>query len=87
MTTLVVFRVDPKLKNRASKKAAEEGTNLSAVLKMATQAFVDGEFEVGLKCNQRTQKNLSRILHDIKRGKNLSPSFRDVKSMIKSLKE
>ncbi len=87
MTTQVVFRVDPKLKNRASKKAAEEGTNLSAVLKMATQAFVDGEFEVGLKFNKKTQENLARILHGIKRGKNLSPSFRDAKSMIKSLKE
>lgn len=87
MTTQVVFRVDPKLKNRASKKAAEEGTNLSAVLKMATQAFVDGEFEVGLKFNKKTQESLTRILHDAKRGKNLSPSFGNVKSMIKSLEK
>lgn len=76
MTTQVVFRVDPKLKSRAAKKAANEGMNLSAVLKLATQAFVDGEFQVGLKFNAKTRKNLNRILQDADQGKNLTPAFK-----------
>lgn len=87
MTTQVVFRVDPKLKSKASKKAADEGTNLSAVLKMATQAFVDGEFQVGLKFNAKTRKKLDRILKDVEQGKNLSPAFKSVKEMIAHLKK
>lgn len=87
MTTQVVFRVDPKLKSKAAKRAADNGMNLSAVLKLATQAFVDGEFQVGLKFNTKTRKDLNRILKDANQGKNLSPGFKSAKEMIADLKK
>jgi antitoxin component of RelBE/YafQ-DinJ toxin-antitoxin module len=87
MTTQVVFRVDPKLKTKASKKAANEGMNLSTVLKLATQAFVDGEFQVGLKFNSKTRGEINKILKDVAKNKNLSPSFKSTKAMIAALKK
>ncbi len=76
MITQVVFKVDPKLKSKAMKKAEAEGINLSTVLKFATQAFVDGKLEVGLKFNAKTSKDLDRIFKDAEEDKNLTPAFK-----------
>ncbi len=44
----VIFKIDGNLKKRAMKKAKNDGITYSAVLKQATQAYVENEFEVGL---------------------------------------
>lgn len=82
MNTQVIFNLDKKLKERAMKKAQNQGLPFGAILKLATQAFVDGDFSVGLiskeEFNPATRKNVEKTLKDIKVGKNLSPQFTNV---------
>lgn len=89
MTTQVVFKVDPKLKHQAMKKAAAEGMNLSTVLKLATQAYVKGNLDVGLvvqpKLNAKTRRELIRISKDFEEGKNVVGPFKTVAEMKKYL--
>ena len=44
----VIFKIDKKVKEKAMKKAKADGTTYSAVLKQATQAYIENQFEVGL---------------------------------------
>ena len=44
----VIFKIDKKVKERAMKKAKADGTTYSAVLKQATQAYIENQFEEGL---------------------------------------
>jgi antitoxin component of RelBE/YafQ-DinJ toxin-antitoxin module len=86
MISQVVFKIDEKLKKKAMKRAEGEGLTFSTVLKLATQAYVDGGLEVGLKVperfNPKTRKELDKTLKDIDKGKNLSPAFGNVNDMM-----
>lgn len=90
MTRQVIFKIDEKLKERALKKARKEGIAFASVLKLATQAYVDGALEVQLvvppKLNAKTRRELQRISEDIRQGKNLSPPFDSAKDAIAFLK-
>lgn len=90
MTRQVIFKIDEKLKERAMKKARNEGVAFASVLKLATQAYVDGVLEVQVvaqpKLNAKTRRELLRISKDIRQGKNLSPSFGNAKEAIAYLK-
>ena len=48
MTTKVIFNVDKKLKEAAMKKARKQGLTYSAVLNLATRAYVKNEIEVDM---------------------------------------
>lgn len=90
MTSQVIFKVDKKLKERAMKKAQKEGIAFASVLKLATQAYVNGALEVRLVAqptlNATTRRELLRISKDIRQGKNLSPAFDTAKDAIAYLK-
>ncbi len=90
MVTQVIFKIDKKLKDKAMAKAQNEGIAFSSILKLATKAFVDGDFNVGLiinnELNPRTKKMLSREIKDIKNNKNMSPAFNNAKDAIAYLK-
>lgn len=90
MTSQVVFRIDKKLKDKAIKKAQNEGLPLTAVLKLATKAYVEGGLDVQLvtqpKLNAKTRRELQRISKDIRQGRNLSPPFDNAKDSIAYLK-
>ena len=90
MTTQVIFKIDKKLKHQALKRAHNEGLAFSYVLKLATQAYVDGILEVQLvsqpKLNAKTKRELLKISKDIKEGKNISPLFNNAKDAIAYLK-
>ena len=90
MTRQVIFKIDEKLKDRAMKKARKEGIAFASVLKLATQAYVDGALEVQLvappKLNARTRRELQGISEDIRQGKNLSPAFENATDAIAFLK-
>ena len=90
MASQVIFKINEKLKERAMKKARKEGIAFASVLKLATQAYVDGALEVQLvaqpKLNAKTRRELLSISRDIRRKKNLSPSFDDAKDAIAYLK-
>jgi antitoxin component of RelBE/YafQ-DinJ toxin-antitoxin module len=87
MTSQVIFNIDTKLKNLAVKRAKKEGIPLSAVLKTSLRAFVEGKVEFGLveKFNEKTRREIEEALDDIKKGKNLSPSFSTIAEMKKYL--
>lgn len=90
MTTQVIFKIDKKLKEKAMKKAEGQGLPFASVLKLATQAYVAGDLDVGLvaeeKFNAKTRRMLQRELRDIKLGKNISPRFTNAKDAIAYLK-
>ena len=90
MNTQVIFKIDKKLKEKAMTKAQHEGIAFASVLKLATQAFVDGDLTLGLvgsqKFNARTAREVKGALKDIYQGKNLSPGFTSAKDAIKFLK-
>jgi len=90
MTTQVIFNIDKKLKIKAMKKAQSEGLPFGAILKLATKAFVEGTFDVGLISNEEfnpsTRKSVDKALRDIKENKNLSPRFSSTKEAIAYLK-
>ncbi len=82
MNTQVIFNLDKKLKEQAMKKAQSQGVPFGVILKLATKAFVDGDFNIGLvskeELNPSTRKSIEKALKDIKEGKNLSPQFTNV---------
>ena len=90
MTTQVMFKIDKKLKDKAMKKAKNQGLPFGIVLKLATKAFVEGTFNIGLIPNEilnpATDKAIHKILKDIKEGSNLSPRFSSAKEAIAYLK-
>ena len=90
MTSQVIFKVERKLKAQAMKKARKEGIAFASVLKLATKAYVDGALEVQLvaqpSLNAKTRRELLSISRDIRRRKNLSPSFDNAKDAIAYLK-
>jgi hypothetical protein len=91
MTTQVIFKIEKNLKDKAIKKAKSEGIALASMLKMATKAFIAGEFTVGLiqseNFNSKTSKEIKESLEDIKKNKNLSPRFKSAKEAIKYLRK
>ncbi|MDO8490220.1 MAG: hypothetical protein Q7S47_02270 [bacterium] len=87
-TSPVIFQLDTKLKQRAMKKAHNEGLPFASVMKYAARAFVDGNLEVGLlpeRFNESTRKRIQSALKDAKQGKNLSPKFKSAKEAMKYL--
>ena len=46
MTTQVIFKIDKKLKERAMKRAENEGLPFASVLKLATKAYVEGDLTI-----------------------------------------
>ena len=87
MISQVVFKVDKKIKDQAMKKAQNEGIALSSVLKLATQAYIEGDLQIGLKFNAKTREELNKILKDVEQGTNLSPRFKSAKDMLTHLKK
>ncbi len=90
MNTQVIFNVDKKLKDQAMKKAQTQGLPFGVILKLATQAFVDGSLCVGLfskeEFNSKTRKRIESAVRDIKEKKNLSPRLSSVKKAVAYLK-
>lgn len=84
MTTQVVFKIDPKIKARAMKRAERAGVPFAAVLKLATKAFAEGRFSVDIapaeRFNVKTARELRAALRDVEQGKNLI-SFKNTEEM------
>jgi len=67
MNTKIIFNTDRKLKDAAMKKAQRQGLTLTAVLTMATQAFVDGEISVDI-----VARDIARGREQIRQGKTIA---------------
>ena len=90
MTSQVIFKIDTALKTKAMRKAKNSGIPFASILKLATQAYIDGSLDVELVTkyipNKKTQAQLKRASADFKKGKNVSPIFSNVKDAVAYLK-
>lgn len=90
MNSQVIFKIDKKLKDKAMAKAQSEGVAFSAVLKLATKAFINGDLQVGLieknKFNTETAKQVKKILKEVDQKKNISKGFLSGSEIAKFLK-
>lgn len=90
MTSQVNFKIDRRLKERAMKKAENEGVTYSNILKMATAAYVKGKLNVQLvaekEFNAKTRKEIEKAIKDVKAGRNLSPIFDSADEAVAYLK-
>ena len=66
MNTKIIFNTDAKLKAKAFKKARSQGLTLSAMLNMATQAYVNDTLHVDIFARDLTQSRA-----DIRAGKGI----------------
>ncbi|MBI2673917.1 MAG: hypothetical protein HYX23_01390 [Candidatus Zambryskibacteria bacterium] len=71
MTEQVIFKIDKKLKYRAMKKAKRDGLPLSVMLKRATQAYVDDEFDIGVSYSPKLIRDVRQAEKEIREGKGL----------------
>ncbi|HEY4479491.1 MAG TPA: hypothetical protein VI981_04005 [Candidatus Paceibacterota bacterium] len=89
-TSIINIKTDPKLKREAQKVARELGVPLSVPINAYLQQFIATK-EVHLytpqKLSARYEKKLKKWEDDIKRGRNLSPAFTNMKDAIKYLKK
>lgn len=85
MNSQVVFTVDSKIKAQAMRRAKREGVPFASVLKLATKAFAEGKFDIGMvneeRFNAKTARTIRAALRDIEQGKNLSPAFSTAEEM------
>ena len=49
MTTQVTFRIDEDIKKRAMAKAKKEGVSLKTIYLYLTQAWLDGQMQLGMQ--------------------------------------
>ena len=66
MNTKIIFNTDKKLKSAAMKKARSQGLTLTAVLTMATRAFVADEIGVDI-----VARDIARAKEQIRQGKGI----------------
>ncbi|TSC68848.1 MAG: hypothetical protein G01um101456_458 [Parcubacteria group bacterium Gr01-1014_56] len=67
MTTRILFNTDKKLKQAAQKKARKEGLTLSAVLNLATEAYVSNRLEI-----TAFDSDLTQARKEVREGKGIS---------------
>ena len=79
MTTQVVFTIDKAIKDKAIKQAQNKGVALAYFLKLVTEAFAEGQINIGLveteEFSAKTAKEIAGAIKDIRTGKNFSPAF------------
>ena len=64
MNTKIIFNTDKELKSAAQKKARAQGLTLSAMLNLATRAFVDDDIKIDV-----VGHDIARAREEIRRGK------------------
>ena len=66
MNTKIIFNTDKNLKVAAQKKARKQGLTLSAVLNLATRAYVDNDVTVKI-----IARDLAKAREEIRQGKGI----------------
>lgn len=62
MNTKVIFNTDKKLKAAAQKKARAQGITLSAMLNLATKAYVNDEIRIDIVGRDLAQARASKSI-------------------------
>lgn len=87
-TTIINFKTDKKIKERAQDIAKQMGLNLSDVMNIYLRDFIrNKELNIKLEMpNEKTIKRIKTAMNEIKKG-NVSPSFDGIDEAIKWLDE
>jgi addiction module RelB/DinJ family antitoxin len=88
-TSIINIKSDPKIKLEATKLAKELGLSLSQVIQISLVNFVQSGTIIAskpLQMSVQLEKSLVQVEKDIKKGKNLSPSFDNAKDAMLWLK-
>ncbi len=62
MNTKIIFNTDKNLKAAAQKKARKQGLTLSAVLNLATRAYVDNDMTVDIIARDLAKARASKSI-------------------------
>ncbi|MBI2018607.1 type II toxin-antitoxin system RelB/DinJ family antitoxin [Candidatus Daviesbacteria bacterium] len=90
MTTVIHIKADREVKKNAQKAAKDLGLSLSDVINAALRNFIRTREVVFSDIPQMTpelEKLLDKVEDDIKKGRNLSPSFKNTDEAIDYLKK
>ncbi|MDP3953231.1 MAG: DUF6364 family protein [bacterium] len=88
MKTMLNVKMDKALKEKAQKVAKELGLPLSTIVKNYLNEFVDERrvvFSDHPMPNAETRKRLDKALRDVRKGSNLSPSFKNTDEALRYL--
>lgn len=87
----MIFSIDSQIKERAMKKAQADGVPFSVILKLAAKAYAENKLNIALDhdlmFNEKTRQEIEQAIQDIKKNKNLSPTFKDAKKALAYLKQ
>lgn len=84
-TAVINLRVEPRVKREAQKLARQMGLSLSNVLDGLLRQFIQEKsitYQAPEILNEKSRKALERSMADVKAGRNLSPTFSNVKDAI-----
>ena len=90
MTTVIHIKADREVKKNAQKAAKDLGLSLSDVINAALRNFIRTREVVFSDIPQMTpelEKLLDKVEDDIKKGRDLSPSFKNMDEAIDYLKK
>lgn len=90
MTTVIHIKADKEVKENAQKAAKDLGLSLSDVINAALRNFIRTREVIFSDIPQMTpelEKRLEKVEEDIKRGRNLSPKFKNMDAAIDYLKK
>ncbi len=82
------FKIDKDIKEKATKLAASLGLTLSAVINHSLRKFITEKkvtFEQDPPFNKKTEREMLKIMDDIKKGKNIIGTFDNIKDLKASL--
>ncbi|MBI2020051.1 type II toxin-antitoxin system RelB/DinJ family antitoxin [Candidatus Daviesbacteria bacterium] len=90
MKTVIHIKTDKEVKENAQKAAKDLGLSLSDVINASLRNFIRTREVIFSDIPQMTpelEKRLEEVEEDIKQGRNLSPSFKNVDEAIAYLKK
>lgn len=90
MTTVIHIRADKEVKENAQKAAKDLGLTLSDVINASLRNFIRTReiiFSDIPRMTPELEKILGPIMEDIKMGRNLSPSFKNMDEAINYLEK
>jgi antitoxin component of RelBE/YafQ-DinJ toxin-antitoxin module len=67
MNTTVLFNIDKKLKTAAMRKARSQGMTLTAVLNIATQAYVNESLQISA-----FERDIAQARREVREGKSFT---------------
>lgn len=90
MTTVIHIKADKEVKENAQKAAKDLGLTLTDVINASLRNFIRTREVIFSDIPQMTpelEKRLEQVEEDIKKGRNLSPSFKNMDEAIDYLEK